>query len=97
MLHVTMPHIIPDILNSATGSTPEMMQATYTGRVFGKASSWPCPSQTRAILPQTSVQTIIDIVVASALIEHLNRIYLATPSTLVAGMFATQTMDVDFS
>ena len=70
---------------------------TCTGRVVGKESSVPCPDETRAIIPLSAVQTIIDIVVSNVVIEHLNGIFPVEPSTLIAGRPGTQTMDIAFS
>jgi len=97
MLHVVLPGFLAHFLNLATGSIAAMRQMTSTGRVVGKASAFPCPDETRAIMPLTALQTVVDIVVANLLIGYLNGIFPVVPSTLVAGGPGTQTMDIAFS
>ena len=93
MALIIINHAFPAHLRSILGrlmsSTEQMRSLSLQGKVFGKHSSFPHPTETRAILPLDSLLSLVDALINHFISMHVDqwcpidsRIYLgARPRT----------------
>ena len=88
------PDTAPAFISKIMSSNPDSCQQKVHARVFGKTSGDSELTDTRAILPLSSIAQIIDMLVSKRLNAEIDRVLAPQPGTYVGARPRTQSSEI---
>ena len=91
------PDIVCSVLSCLASSVNELRNEQVLGRVYGKESGMPIPSECTAILPLSPLLSLIDVMLSTRVLSWVRSNTIPGQGCFIGGLPGTQCLDIGHS